>query len=66
MTVNAGIIVSVAGDELLQFGGCFRKILDMKATSSIRQVVPEGRVPPTDGKYLPELPSILNILRVDP
>lgn len=31
MTVNAGIIVSVAGDELLQFGGCFRKILDMKS-----------------------------------
>lgn len=50
MTVNAGIIVSVAGDELLQFGGCFVKILDMKSNVLDQASRSEGRVPPTDGK----------------
>ena len=66
MTVNAGIIVSVAGDELLQFGGCFRKILDMKQRPRSDKSFPKGVFHLQMGKYLPELPSILNILRVDP
>lgn len=53
MTVDAGIIVAVAGDELLQVGSGFGQVFDVEATSSMRQVVPGWRVPPTDGN-IPE------------
>ena len=53
MTVDAGIIVAVAGDELLQVGSGFGQASMWKATSSMRQVVPGWRVPPTEGN-IPE------------
>ena len=53
MAVDAGVIISVAGYELLQFCRCSGRSSMWKAMSSMRQVVPGWRVPPTEGK-MPE------------
>lgn len=53
MAVDAGVIISVAGYELLQFCRCLRKVFNVEGDVSMRQVVPGWRVPPTEGK-MPE------------